>query len=344
MLRRPRLLGRQRRAALVARRGAVAVERDGVGERLRLRGHGSQPTLAPWRSRSSASPASRAGSCSTRRGARDSSAARRPAAGGWRSSPRPGGARRGRTRRDGAAGRVRCRSSRRSPARSSRSASSRPAAIAVGAHYLDTSGEQEWVALLHASSGRRRPCCPRSASTTSRRPRRPARRGAGRGPARRDRRRLLGQGRRHEPGTRRTIGHVMGQKQVAWEDGRSLRRASERRRAGALPLRRARRRRVGGTEPLTVRGTPTSATFARTSGSRHRGESRRARPARRAARPPRLAARPVGARRRRPGAEPLHGRRRGARAGRRGRAVVEGTDVYGNGRPDRRRRPGARRR
>ena len=129
-------------------------------------------------------------------------------------------------------------------------------------------------------------------------------------------------------GTRRTIGHVMGQRQ-AWENGRLVASRFGATTRGALPVRRARRRRVGGTEPLTVprhtdvrnvRSYIRAPVIAAKAGGLGR--------LRRAARPARLAVWPAGAvgesgksrfavvaEARGPGGE--------------GRAVVEGTDVYG---------------
>ena len=98
--------------------------------------------------------------------------ARRPAArgaGGARRR-RGGGARRRRPRRERPARRVPGCVGRRvaAPGRSSSSASAPvEAAVGAGAHYLDTTGEQAFVRLVHDRIEVRRPsCCPRSASTT----------------------------------------------------------------------------------------------------------------------------------------------------------------------------------
>ena len=328
MLRRPGLLVRERRAALAARRRSAAVERHLVGEGFRLRGHGSQPTLAPWRSRSSASPASRAGSCSTRRGEPGSTCA--SSAGGvkrWTSLPR-------RARRCALQTRAarRTRSGQRARAATSSSRVAGPfleigmgpvlGAIAVGAA-LSRHERRAGVGEAPARAGRERRSGARAGLRLRLRPGRhrgAAGRRAGRGAARRDRRRLLGQGCRHEPGhaaddrprDRAEAGRLGGRParsvRVRRDDRAACasRSASERSSSGAGPSR------------SRCRATRTSATCARTSarppspagwaGLGQAGGALRAR---------RVALRPGGAVRRVARQEQVRRRRRGARARRR---------------------------
>ena len=206
------------------------------------------------------------------------------------------------------------------------------AAAAVGAHYLDTSGEQEWVALLHAQLRSEAAVLPAFGFDYV----------PGDLAARLAAEQVEGpldelvvaysvKGVGTSRGTRRTIGHVMGQRQVAWEDGQLV--AS---RFGAT-TRRVRfpfgERDVvewSGTEPLTV----PRHTDVRSVRSYFRAPAIAAR----AGAVGRLAAPFVrlGSRLGRSG--PSETSRRRSRftvvaeargPGGEGRAVVEGTDVYG---------------
>ena len=121
-------------------------------------------------------------------------------------------------------------------------------------------------------------------------------------------------------GTRRTIGHVMGQRQVAWEDGRLVpSRFGATTRRVRFPFGERDVVEWSGTEPLTVpRHTDVRNVRSYLRAPAARGEGRRRRPAGRAVRPARLAARargPVGGV---AAQEPLRGRRGGPRAGRGG--------------------------
>jgi short subunit dehydrogenase-like uncharacterized protein len=128
------------------------------------------------------------------------------------------------------------------------------AAIAAGAHYLDTSGEQEWVARLHAELRPETVVLPAfgfdyvpgdlSARLAAEQVDGPldelvvAYSVKGVGTSR---------------GTRRTIGHVMGQRQVAWEDGRLVAsRFGATTRTVRFPFGERDVVEWSGTEPLTV--------------------------------------------------------------------------------------------
>jgi short subunit dehydrogenase-like uncharacterized protein len=95
------------------------------------------------------------------------------------------------------------------------------AAVDAGAHYLDTSGEQQWVGLIHAEVRARTVVLPAFGFDYV----------PGDLAARLAAEKVDGpldelvvaysvKGVGTSRGTRRTIGHVMGQKQVAWQDGR----------------------------------------------------------------------------------------------------------------------------
>ena len=95
------------------------------------------------------------------------------------------------------------------------------AAVDAGAHYLDTSGEQQWVRLIHAEVRAGTVVLPAFGFDYV----------PGDLAARLAAEKVDGpldelvvaysiQGVGTSRGTRRTIGHVMGQKQVAWQDGR----------------------------------------------------------------------------------------------------------------------------
>ena len=120
------------------------------------------------------------------------------------------------------------------------------AAVGAGAHYLDTTGEQEFVRLVHdrIESGDRGAARVRL-RLRARRPRRAAGGRAGRRSAGRGRRRVLDERRRHEP---RHAAHDQPRHAAAAGrlGGRPARRLPLRRddAQGALPVRRAHRRRV----------------------------------------------------------------------------------------------------
>ena len=181
------------------------------------------------------------------------------------------------------------------------------------------------------------------------RPRGAAGRRAGRGAARRGRRRLLGQGRRHEPGhaadDRPRDGPGAGR-----VGGRPARRrpASARRRARVrFPFGERTVVEWGGTEPLTVpRHTDVRNVRSYLRAPAVAGQGGRPRAAGGAVRPRSARASARRARRRRPGAR-AGSRSSPRRAGRggEGRAVVDGSDVYGlTAAPARPRRAGAHRR
>ena len=95
------------------------------------------------------------------------------------------------------------------------------AAMAAGAHYLDTSGEQEWVGLLHTELQPETVVLPAFGFDYV--PGDIAARLAAEdveGPLDEIVVAYSVKGVGTSRGTRRTIGHVMGQRQVAWEDGR----------------------------------------------------------------------------------------------------------------------------
>ena len=207
-------------------------------------------------------------------------------------------------------------------------------AIAVGAHYLDTSGEQAWVRHLHERvEDADRVLVPAFGFDYV----------PGDLAARLAAEQVEGpldeivvaysvKGVGTSRGTRRTIGHVIGQKQVAWEDGRLVPSGfGETTRRVRFPVRRAHGRRVGrdraahGAAPhrrpqralvhprarRRRQGGQPRAGWRRRSCAPCRASARRGRPRSRA-RKSRFA---VVAEARGPGGE--------------GRAVVEGSDVYG---------------
>jgi short subunit dehydrogenase-like uncharacterized protein len=206
------------------------------------------------------------------------------------------------------------------------------AAIAAGAHYLDTSGEQEWVARLHAELRPETVVLPAfgfdyvpgdlSARLAAEQVDGPldelvvAYSVKGVGTSR---------------GTRRTIGHVMGQRQVAWEDGRLVAsRFGATTRTVRFPFGERDVVEWSGTEPLTVP--------RHTDVRNVRSYIRAPAVAAKAGGVGRLAAPFVRLGSRLGPAGPSETSRRKSRfavvaeargAGGEGRAVVEGTDVYG---------------
>ena len=206
------------------------------------------------------------------------------------------------------------------------------AAAAVGAHYLDTSGEQEWVALLHAQLRSEAAVLPAFGFDYV----------PGDLAARLAAEQVEGpldelvvaysvKGVGTSRGTRRTIGHVMGQRQVAWEDGQLVpSRFGATTRRVRFPFGERDVVEWSGTEPLTV----PRHTDVRSVRSYFRAPAIAAR----AGGVGRLAAPFVrlGSRLSRSG--PSEASRRRSRftvvaeargPGGEGRAVVEGTDVYG---------------
>ena len=223
------------------------------------------------------------------------------------------------------------------------------AAVGAGAHYLDTTGEQEFVRLIH---DRIEPDDGGAARVRlrlrARRPRRTAGGRAGRRPAGRGRRRVLDERRRHEPR------HAAARSAASCGSGRSPGRtagsstpASARRRARSAS-RSASAPSSSGAAPSRSpsRGTPTSATCAPTSGLR---EWRRKAGGLSWLTAPlvqdRVSLRPVGPVGGLPAQEPLRGRRRGARPGRRrARRRHRQRRLRPDRAPDRPRRAGADRR
>ncbi len=128
------------------------------------------------------------------------------------------------------------------------------AAIAAGAHYLDTSGEQEWVARLHAEVGPETVVLPAFGFDYV--PGDVAARLAAEqvdGPLDEIVVAYSVKGVGTSRGTRRTIGHVMGQKQVAWEEGRLVpSRFGATTRTVRFPFGNRVVVEWSGTEPLTV--------------------------------------------------------------------------------------------
>ena len=128
------------------------------------------------------------------------------------------------------------------------------AAMAAGAHYLDTSGEQEWVARLHAELEPETVVLPAFGFDYV----------PGDLAARLAAEQVEGpldeivvaysvKGVGTSRGTRRTIGHVLGQRQVAWEDGRLVpSRFGATTRTIRFPFGERAVVEWGGTEPLTV--------------------------------------------------------------------------------------------
>ena len=195
------------------------------------------------------------------------------------------------------------------------------AAAAAGAHYLDTSGEQEWVARLHAELRPDTVVLPAFGFDYV----------PGDLAARLAAEQVEGpldelvvaysvKGVGTSRGTRRTIGHVMGQRQVAWEDGRLVpSRFGATTRTVRFPFGERDVVEWSGTEPLTVpRHTDVRNVRSYIRAPAARGESRQARPAGGAVRPARLAARAGGAVGERPGARAgsRSSRRPAGRAGR----------------------------
>ena len=132
-------------------------------------------------------------------------------------------------------------------------------------------------------------------------------------------------------GTRRTIGHVMGQQQVAWQDGRLVASSfGATTRRVRFPFGEKTVVEWGGTEPLTVpQHTDVQNVRSYIRAPAIAAKAGGLRPRRRALHACRLALRPVRALGGVSPEEPLHGRRRGPWRGGNGRAVIEGTDVYG---------------
>ena len=207
------------------------------------------------------------------------------------------------------------------------------AAAASGAHYLDTSGEQAWVRLLHDELRAETVVLPAFGFDYV----------PGDLAARLAAEQVEGpldeivvaysvKGVGTSRGTRRTIGHVLDQDQVAWEDGRLVGSAFRLDDPdGALPVRRAHRGGVGrhrAADRAAPHRRPQRALLHPRSGLGREG--RRARPAGSTGRPARLAGSgPSG---------PSEASRRQSRfavvaeargPGGEGRAVVVGSDVYG---------------
>jgi short subunit dehydrogenase-like uncharacterized protein len=128
------------------------------------------------------------------------------------------------------------------------------AAIAVGAHYLDTSGEQEWVGLLHAELEAETVVLPAFGFDYV--PGDLAARLAAEqvdGPLDEVVVAYSVKGVGTSRGTRRTVGHVMGQQQVAWEGGRLVpSRFGATTRTVRFPFGERVVVEWSGTEPLTV--------------------------------------------------------------------------------------------
>jgi len=128
------------------------------------------------------------------------------------------------------------------------------AAIAAGAHYLDTSGEQEWVARLHAELRPETVVLPAFGFDYV--PGDLAARLAAEqvdGPLDEIVVAYSVKGVGTSRGTRRTIGHVLGQKQVAWEGGRLVpSRFGATTRTIRFPFGERGVVEWGGAEPLTV--------------------------------------------------------------------------------------------
>ena len=206
------------------------------------------------------------------------------------------------------------------------------AAAAVGAHYLDTSGEQEWVALLHAQVRSEAAVLPAFGFDYV----------PGDLAARLAAEQVEGpldelvvaysvKGVGTSRGTRRTIGHVMGQRQVAWEDGQLVpSRFGATTRRVRFPFGERDVVEWSGTEPLTV----PRHTDVRSVRSYFRAPAIAAR----AGGLGRLAAPLVRLTSRLGRSGPSETSRRRSRftvvaeargPGGEGRAVVEGTDVYG---------------
>ena len=128
------------------------------------------------------------------------------------------------------------------------------AAAAVGAHYLDTSGEQQWVGLVHAELRPETVVLPAFGFDYV----------PGDLAARLAAEQVEGpldelvvaysvKGVGTSRGTRRTIGHVMGQRQVAWQDGRLVpSRFGATTRTLRFPFGERTVVEWSGTEPLTV--------------------------------------------------------------------------------------------
>ena len=206
------------------------------------------------------------------------------------------------------------------------------AAVAAGAHYLDTSGEQEWVGLIHADVVAETVVLPAFGFDYV----------PGDLAARLAAEKVDGpldevvvaysvKGVGTSKGTRRTIGHVMGQKQVAWQEGRLVPSSfGATTRSVRFPFGERTVVEWGGTEPLTVpRHTDVQSV---------RSYIRAPAIAARAGGIGRLAAPFVRTASRFGRAGPSAGSRRKSRftvvaeargGGGTGRAVLEGTDVYG---------------
>ena len=216
------------------------------------------------------------------------------------------------------------------PARSSSSAGARRGAIAVGAHYLDTSGEQAFVRLVHerleADGGRAaRP----SASTTSPATWRRA------WPQSRSRAHSTRSSSPTRSAARNEPRHAAARSpqscaRSSWPGGRAARAVALRRddAQGALPVRRedgGRVERHGADHGASAHGCPKVRSYVRAPAvaARLAGSASSSRPFAGSA--------PFGprARRRRAAREPLHGRRGGDRRAATGRAVLTGSDVYG---------------
>ena len=170
------------------------------------------------------------------------------------------------------------------------------AAVDAGAHYLDTSGEQQWVGLIHAEVRAGTVVLPAFGFDYV----------PGDLAARLAAEKVDGpldelvvaysvKGVGTSRGTRRTIGHVMGQKQVAWQDGRLVPSSfGATTRSVRFPFGERTVVEWSGTEPLdgpAAHGRPERALVPPSAGGR--GQGRRPRPPGGADRPRRLAARPV---------------------------------------------------
>ena len=128
------------------------------------------------------------------------------------------------------------------------------AAVAAGAHYLDTTGEQEFVRLVHDEIQAETVVLPAFGFDYV--PGDLAARLAAEqveGPLDELVVAYSAQGVGTSRGTRRTIGHVMGQKQVAWQDGRLVpSRFGATTRTVRFPFGEKTVVEWGGTEPITV--------------------------------------------------------------------------------------------
>jgi short subunit dehydrogenase-like uncharacterized protein len=206
------------------------------------------------------------------------------------------------------------------------------AAVGAGAHYLDTSGEQEWVGLIHAEVRAGTVVLPAFGFDYV--PGDLAARLAAEqvdGPLDEIVVAYSVKGVGTSRGTRRTIGHVMGQSQVAWQDGRLVPSAfGATTRRVRFPFGERTVVEWSGTEPLTVpRHTDVQSVRsyirAPAIAAKAGGLGRLARPFVRAA--SRVGPSGPSEASRRKSRYTVVAEARGPDGN--GRAVVEGTDVYG---------------